>query len=74
MGMGVARLAHTQPGPASSSNPVKGRPFRSRRTGSAMQHADWADPPTMRLTRALHGHCVGRDRVRRLPTATSVRR
>jgi hypothetical protein len=39
-------------------SPVEGRPFRSQRTGLAMEHADWADPPTVRLTRAS----AGRDR------------
>lgn len=55
----------TQPGPA-SNNPVKGRPFRSRRTDSTLEHADWADPPTVRLTRALDGEQDDRDRAARL--------
>jgi hypothetical protein len=56
---------HTQPGPP-SNNPVKGRPFRSRRTVPALEHADWADPPTVRLTRALDGERDDRDRAARL--------
>jgi hypothetical protein len=51
---------HTQPGPARNS-PVKGRPFRSRRTDASLGHADWADAPTVRLTRA-----PGQSRVREM--------